>query len=796
MRLTVNESTKFDTNTNSEPVFFNEDNLNKNEYLEIIKIGKETTNTSKESFKLSGYVRNKITKEPLIDLVLTVKNKDINAVTNQDGYYTITLPSGVNLIEFKSLVVKDLVKKIVIYNDGKANFDLEASAEVQLDEIVITSQKDRNVAEVIAGITKIELEEIKTIPLVLGERDLLKIATALPGISTAGEGASGYNVRGGKADQNLILIDEGIVYSPTHFFGIFSALNPYTVGSLEIYKGNIPVEFGGRLSSVFDIKTKKSNTEKFSGEAAIGPVTSNLMLEIPVVKEKSSLLFGARGTYSDWVLKSLDDESLKNSQASFYDFIIKYDHKINDNNTVEATGYYSKDKFSITSDSLYSYSNQLATLKWNHTFSKKSKGSVILNNSQYQFNIGFEANADKNFDLNYKINETLLKLKMNTAINNKHKLNYGVSSKLYTLNPGSKEPLGENSIIDPIIIPKEQALESAVFISDDFKVNKKLSLSLGLRYSFYASLGEATERIYEAGQPRNEGTLIDTKDYKKNEVVKTYGGPEFRTSARYFLTEDLSIKGGYSSTYQFIHTLSNNTTQSPLDTWKLSDANIKPQQANQFNFGIYKNLEDYELSIETYYKTSKDILDYKVGADLLLNELVETEVFQGVGKSYGVEFLVKKNKGNLNGWLAYSYSRSKIKLDSPFSEERVNNGEYFPSNYDKPHDISLVANYKMTKRFSLSFNFAYQTGRPVTYPVGTYTYLGNEYALYSNRNEFRIPDYYRLDLGLNIEGNHKIKKLAHSFWNISVYNVLGRNNPYSVFFVSEKGEIKAYKKGF
>ena len=349
------------------------------------------------------------------------------------------------------------------------------------------------------------------------------------------------------------------------------------------------------------------------------------------------------------------------------------------------------------------------------------------------------------------------------------------------------------SIIDPIKIHKEQALESAIFISDNYKVNKALSLSLGIRYSFYASLGKASQRIYEAGQPRNEGTLINTKDYKKNEVIKTYGGPEIRTSARYFLTEDLSIKAGFSSTYQFIHTLSNNTTQSPLDTWKLSDSNIKPQQANQFNFGLYKNLDDFELSIETYYKTAKNILDYKVGADLLLNELIETEVFQGVGKSYGVEFLAKKNKGALNGWLAYSYSRSLIKLDSEFSEERVNNGEYFPSNYDKPHDFSLVGNYKMTKRFSFSFNFAYQTGRPVTYPVGTYTYLGNEFALYSNRNEFRIPDYYRLDLGLNIEGNHKIKKLAHSFWNISIYNVLGRNNPYSVFFVTENGQIKAYK---
>lgn len=781
------------TNNRSEPVFFEEDNLDKNEYIETIKIGKESTNVSKESFILSGYVRDNKTKEPLADLVLIVKNKDISAVTNQDGYYTLTLPAGMNLIEFKSLVIKDLIKKIVIYNDGKANFDLDVNAEVQLDEIVITSQKDRNVAEVIGGITKIELEEIKTIPLVLGERDLLKVATALPGISTAGEGASGYNVRGGKTDQNLILIDESIVYNPTHFFGIFSALNPFTVGSLEIYKGNIPVEFGGRLSSVFDIKTKKADTEKLSGEASIGPVTSNIMLEVPVAKNKSSLLIGARGTYSDWVLKSLDDEALKNSQASFYDLILKYDHKINDNNNIEATGYYSKDRFSITSDSLFSYSNQLATVKWHHKFSEKSNGSFIFNNSQYQFNIGFEANADKDFDLNYKINETLIKYKMNTVLSDKHKLNYGISSKLYTLNPGSKEPLNENSTINPIIIPKERGLESAIFISDNYKVNEKLSLSLGLRYSFYAALGAGNQRVYETGQPRNEGTLVETIPHSKNKVIQSYGGPEIRTSARYFLTEDLSVKAGYSSTYQYIHALSNNTTQSPLDTWKLSDSNIKPQRANQFNLGVFKNFDDYELSVEGYYKTSKDILDYKVGADLLLNEFVETQVFQGLGKSYGVEFLAKKNNGNVNGWLAYSYSRSLIKLDSEFSEERVNDGDYFPSNYDKPHDISLVANYKMTKRFSFSFNFAYQTGRPVTYPVGTYVYLGNEYALYSNRNEFRIPDYYRLDLGLNIEGNHKTKKLAHSFWNISIYNVLGRNNPFSVFFVSENGQIKAYQ---
>ena len=392
----IEEDSGVDTNNNVVPIFAADAQETDNQ-IETIRIGKESAKAYEETYAISGYVRNKKTKEPLTNLVLLVRGKSINAVTNIDGFYTINLPPGPNIIEFKSLVVNDVVKRLLVYNDGKANFDLDVSSEIMLEGVTITAQEDKNVAEVIAGITKIEMEGVKTIPLVLGERDLLKVATALPGISTAGEGASGYNVRGGKTDQNLILIDEAIVYSPTHFFGIFSALNPYTVGSLEIYKGNIPVEYGGRLSSVFDIKTKKSNTEKFSGEAAIGPVTSNLMLEIPVVKEKSSLLLGGRGTYSDWVLQSLDDESLKNSQASFYDFILKYQHKINDNNNVEATGYYSNDKFSITSDSLYSYSNQLATLKWNHVFSEKSKGSLTLNNSQYQFNIGFSLLVCVNF---------------------------------------------------------------------------------------------------------------------------------------------------------------------------------------------------------------------------------------------------------------------------------------------------------------------------------------------------------------------------------------------------------------
>jgi outer membrane receptor for monomeric catechols len=376
-----------------------------------------------------------------------------------------------------------------------------------------------------------------------------------------------------------------------------------------------------------------------------------------------------------------------------------------------------------------------------------------------------------------------------------HKFDYGISNIVYSVNPGGIKPNGSESIIEARELVKERALESAIFIADNFKVNNKLLLNIGLRYSYYASLGETSQRAYQKGVPKNEGSVIDTINFSKNEVVKNYGGPEMRFSARYFLTPSLSVKSSFNSTYQYIHTLSNNTTVSPTDTWKLSNFNIKPQQANQISLGFYKNFQDsfYELSLEGYYKNTKNTLDYKVGADLFLNEYIETAVLQGKGKAYGLEFLLKKVAGKLNGWLGYSYSRSFVKLDSEFAEERINNGDFFPSNYDKPHDISLVANYKFTKRYSFSANFTYQTGRPVTYPVGKYVYNGEEQVIYSDRNKFRIPDYYRIDVGFNIEGNHKLKKFAHSFWNISVYNVLGRNNPYSVFFVSDKGEIKAYQ---
>lgn len=776
------------------PVFFNEASSTKKRSIETIRIGKENKNDIRKRFTLIGNMKNSLNGDPIADLAIIVKGKNIGAVTDRNGFFRIELPAGINLIETNSLGFETLQKRVVIYNDGRLDFELNEAVEGLL-EVVIRANVDKNVKEVNTGTTQINVKEIKNIPLVLGERDIFKVAATLPGISSAGEGAAGFNVRGGKTDQNLVLLDDGVIYNPAHFFGIFSAINPFTSNEVTIYKGNIPAKFGGRLSSVFDIKTKDANIEKFSGEASIGPVTSNVVLELPVIKDKAGILVGGRSTYSDWILRSLDEEELNKSKANFYDVVLKYNHKLDDDNNLKATGYYSRDAFSITSDSLYKYSNRLVSLKWNHDFNEKNKGSLGITNSQYKFNIDFDGQTNTDFDLGYTINESELKLNLKYKPNDRHTLDYGLSSKLYNVEPGNREAKNSESIIEDLSIPKERGLESAVFISDVFTISDKLTLDAGIRYSIFAALGASAQRIYQEGVPKNEATLIQNQEFGSNDVIETYSAPEVRASARFFITPDFSVKGSYNTNYQYIHTLSNNTTASPTDTWKLSDINIKPQSSSQYSLGFFKNFSDnmFELSLEGYYKKIKDILDYKVGAQLLLNETIEQEILQGDGRAYGIEFLLKKSQGRLNGWLGYTYSKSQVRLDGDFAEERVNNGDYFPSNYDKPHDFSLVGNYKLTKRYSISANFVYQTGRPVTVPVGNFTLNNSEFVLYSDRNAFRIPDYYRLDISVNIEGNHKIKKFAHSFWNISIYNVLGRNNPYSVFFVTENGEVKAYQ---
>lgn len=779
-------------NQSADPVFYNE-NEEQAEVIETVLIGKENRQSNRSTYRLSGRVVSE-KGDPISGLNILIPNQNKGTVTDINGNFEIRLSKGINILETQALGVDKVKKRLIVYNDGVLNLQLKESFE-ELSEVLVEANARDNVRTALTGVEKINVAEIKNIPLVLGERDILKVATTLPGITTAGEAASGYNVRGGKTDQNLILLDEGVIYNPTHFFGIFSGLNPFTTGDVSIYKGSIPAEYGGRLSSVFDLNTKTGNKEEFAGEVSIGPVTGNLSLEIPIVDGKSSLIVGGRGTYSDWILNLLEEESLQDSRASFYDVVAKYNHKFNNSDELNVSGYYSNDVFSITSDSLFSYTNRMFSLSYNKFINEKHQGELVLTNSNYDFNLDFESDFGNDFESGYTINESEVKVKMKYFHNNAHTFNYGISGKYYNVSPGNINPGSAESLIEPLSISKERALETAIFIEDSFEVTERLLINAGLRYSFYTAFGPAEINSYEAGLPRNENTITDVETYDSREVIETYGGPEVRISGRYFLTPTFSTKLSYNNTYQYIHTLSNNTTAAPTDTYKLSDNYIKPQRANQFALGLFKNFDNniYELSLEGYYKTSNNLLDYKVGADLFLNKNIETEVLQGEGEAYGAELLLKKNKGRLNGYLGYTYSRSFIKLEGDFQEETVNNGEFFPTNFDKPHDFSAVLNYKLTQRFSFSANFVYQTGRPVTYPIAKYNFNNSEYVMYSDRNQFRIPDYYRLDLSFNVEGNHKIEKFAHSFWNISVYNVLGRNNPYSVFFVTDSGEVKAYQ---
>ncbi|WPO80515.1 TonB-dependent receptor domain-containing protein [Flavobacterium sp. KACC 22761] len=780
----------------AKPIFHQQyDSITQNQNVSgIVYIGKEKKGAELKSYTLSGAVKNGKTKNILSNATIRVRGKNSSTVTDNDGNYKIVVPYGLNYIDVELVNHKKTTETVMVYDDGKLDIFLDESFN-ELDEVVVKTSAKKNVKDVIAGVSTIDVEKIKNVPLVLGERDIFRVATTLPGIKTTGEGSAGFNVRGGKDDQNLILLDNAVLYNTSHFLGFFSAVNPYTTSKVDIYKGSIPARFGGRLSSVFDIASKNGNPEKFSGEGGIGSVTSNLTIGTPIIKNKASILVGFRTTYSDWILKKLDNEDLKNSQAAFFDGIIKYNHKINPKNNIESTLYYSKDRFSISSDSVYKYSNALVSLKWNHAFSDKTKTDFIFTNSNYKFNIDFDNGTPDSFNYGYKLNDTQFIANFNYSLNSKHAFNYGISSKLYNVDPGYLNPKSSESTIIPVQIESEKALESAIYVSDNYNLSEKILVSLGLRYSTYSALGESTQRVYQPDAPVNDNTVIGTNYYKKNEIIKTYGGFEPRIAMRYLFNDDFSVKASFDKTYQYIHLLTNNTTQSPTDAWKLSDLNISPQEARQYSLGFYKNLKDdeLELSVEGYFKKSKNLLDYKVGSDLMLNENTETQLLQGEGKAYGIEFLVKKNIGKLNGWLGYTYARTFIRVDTQFIDEKVNNGHYFPTNFDKPHEVSAVLNYKFTKRYSLSSNFVYQSGRPITFPIGSYVYNDMQYTIYSDRNKYRIPDYYRWDIGFNIEGNHKIKKLSHSFWNISIYNVLGRNNPYSIFFVTTDGQIKAYK---
>ena len=759
----------------------------------LFTIGQSNGNGRTRDAKITGYIKDAATGEPMIGALIFKENPPVGAATNQLGFYSITLPMGRHELLVQSIGMRDTKRQIMLRGDGK--LDVELLEEIRaLREIVIDSERDENISSFNMGVQKLGIRTLKQIPTAFGETDVLRVALTLPGIQSVGESTTGLNVRGGSTDQNLILYNDATIYNPSHLFGFFSAFNPDVLKSVEIYKSGIPANYGGRLSSVLEIATKDGNKKKFSASGGIGSLTTRLALEMPLIKEKMSLTLSGRATYSDWLLRFVPDESIQNSKASFYDLTAHLNYNIDEKNSLDVTGYFSDDRFKLNADTTYNYQNRAVSLKWKHMFKDKLFGVFSSSYSGYKYDIYSSENPVESFDLKYNIDQLHTKLDFNFFPNETHDIDFGISGIYYQVLPGSFLPRGSESLVVPIDNQEEGGLETAVYVGDRIKLGSKLSVYLGLRYSMFNAIGPRELYTYAGGLPKEESSIVDTTYYDSG-PYHTYSGPEYRASLRYLLGDNASIKLSYNKMRQYIHMLSNTTSISPTDTWKLSDPNIEPQIGNQYAIGVYKNFRSsaIETSIEAYYKDSKNTLDYKSGANLIANKIVETEVVATEGMAYGVEALIKKMKGKVNGWVSYTYSRSFLRTASEFPSETINNGEYYPSNYDKPHDFTVVGNYKFNRRFNIGLNATYSTGRPITLPLAEYDLREAERLYYSNRNQFRIPDYFRLDLSINIEGNHKVNKVAHGSWTLAVYNLTGRRNAYSVYFASENGFINGYQ---
>jgi hypothetical protein len=756
-------------------------------------IGRNTGN-NQGSATVAGSVRDIDTGEPLIGASVFVENPTIGITTDQFGYYALTLPKGRHELKIQSIGMKTTTRQIMLYSGGRLDIEMEEDIK-PLKEVVVEAEGDAHVMGLQMGTEKLDIKTMKQIPLALGETDIMKVVLTLPGVQSVGEGTVGLNVRGGAANQNLILLNDAVVYNPSHLFGFFSTFNPDILKNVELYKSSIQAEYGGRLSSVLDVHTREGNTKEYTGSGGLSPITGRVSFEGPIIRDKTSFIIGARSTYSGWLLRQLDSKELQNSTASFYDVTANVSHQVNENNNLYLSAYVSKDRFRLNNDTAYSYSDKNTSVKWKHLFNNRLYGVLTAGLSSYDYTVKSEENPVDAFTMKFAIRQLNAKAEFSYFPNSRHTLNAGLHMIRYDLSPGTYEPQGASSLVTRDVLADEQGWENAAYISENFEVSPKLSVYLGVRYSLYQYRGPRDVYQYAADLPRQPDNITDTIHYESHKPIATYHGAEPRFSLRYMVSRNGSIKIGYNRMRQYIQMLSNTAAINPTDIWKLSDGYIRPQIGDQFSFGFYQYLKGntIETSVETYYKNTESLTDYKNGAVLLLNHHLETDVVDAHGKAYGVELMVKKLSGKLNGWVSYTYSRSFIQAKGAFSDETVNGGTYYPSNFDKPHAVNFIGNYKFNRRFNFSLNVIYSTGRPITLPIAKYQVDGTVRIHYSERNQYRIPDYFRTDISINVEGNHKVRKLAHSSWTFAVYNLLGRANPYSVYFESKNGRIQGYK---
>lgn len=743
--------------------------------------------SAQNKYTLSGIVTDTNTTETLIGVNVVFPELQSGTVTNEYGFYSITLEEGTYQLQISYLGYTTINQTLELNGDKTINFKLEESAE-SLGEIIITENVEKlNIKKPQMSVNSLSIKTIKQLPVVLGEVDIIKSITLLPGVTSAGEGASGFNVRGGSADQNLILLDEATIFNSSHLFGFFSVFNPDAIKDIKLFKGGIPAKYGGRVSSVLDIYQKEGNNEQFKVNGGIGLVSSRILAEGPIKKGKGSFLVGGRSSYAHLFLPLFDLDNV----AYFYDLNTKLSYRLNEKNNIYLSGYFGRDVFNINDSFENTYGNSVINFRWNHLFSDKlfSNLSLIYSDYYYGLTLGFVG-----FDWESGITNFNLKYDFKHYISNNFKLEYGLNSMYYKFNPGEITPISESDGINPFKLTDKFAFENAVYIDAEHKISDKLSVSYGARLSTFHRLGQDEVNVYENDNPvifnealgiYQKAEPIATESPSRSSVLASFANIEPRASLAYELNSNSSIKASYNRMAQYLHLLSNTSSPTPLDVWAPSGEFIRPQLLDQVAVGYFKNFKNdtYSLEVETFYKTIQNRIDYIEGADLIANNAIEQVILNGEARAYGLEVLFRKNEGRLKGWLAYTLSRSEQQTPGRTAiETGINNGAWYNTPWDKTHDITLTGSYELNRKWSISTNFLYQTGIPATFPNGQYQFNGLTIPVFEARNASRLPDYHRLDVSMNYNPNPDSDKRFKGEWVFGLYNIYNRRNAASIAF--------------
>lgn len=744
---------------------------------------------SQERFTLSGVISDSNSNETLIGVNIYIPETKTGTATNEYGFYSITLPKGNYQVEISYIGFSTITKNISLNRDIKENFSLLETGQA-LEEVIITEKPRSNIRKAEMSVNKLSIETIKKMPVVLGEVDVIKSILLLPGVTNAGEGASGFNVRGGGADQNLILLDEATIFNSSHVFGFFSVFNPDAIKDLKLYKGGIPSRFGGRASSVLDIYQKDGNSKSFHMNGGLGLISSRILAEGPIVKDKGSFLIGGRASYGHLFLQLSGN---KNS-AYFYDLNTKLNYKIDDRNSLYLSGYFGRDVFDLAGSFTNTYGNSTLNLRWNHLFTDKlfSNLSVIYSDYYYGLELDFVG-----FKYDSTIKNYNLKYDFRNYITDKIRLNYGVNAIYYDFNPGTISPTSLEGVISGINyrqLDKKYAFEPSAYIESEHKLSEQLTVMYGFRYSQFYRLGSSTVNIYQNDEAvifneeqniYEKATPIATRFYGSNKVIQSYDNIEPRVAVSFAVNDRNSFKVSYNRMAQYLQLVSNTSSPTPLDVWTPSDQYIKPQIADQVAAGYFTNLynEDYSLEIETFYKKIQNRIDYIDGADLIANEALEQVILNGRMRAYGLEVMFRKNTGKFNGWISYTLSRSEQQTPGRTpGETGINDGKWYKTAHDKLHNVAITSAYELSKKWSFGANFALQSGQPVTYPDGQYQYQDITIPSYGLRNESRLPMYHHLDISATYTPKPDKKKGWQSEWVFSVYNLYNRRNAASINF--------------